>query len=497
MKLRECIQNNELNSILSVLIDKLKKDYLPFWQIHAPHYTDHGERHCENVERKLDEIIPESIKKDLNQYEVFILLCSVWLHDIGMMVCEEGESIEDVRLKHHQRAPKVIYERFSELFNESERAVIGEIARAHRDIDVSTLDETRTLERGNLGSQKIRIQLLAALLRLADACDIIRTSSSLSKITTLPEEAKFYHSLYTRISGIAFEHGRSIIEVDMLAENESEKEVLRKFVVDKIRSELQSIQEVLMNNGIHYFKVNEKFCKPPESMASIKVPPEMMKKIQEDMSADAHSALIRGDAKRAFEACKRIHILGGSVAWEIFAGIATLFEDAKDFKSEAEVLEFGLRFYPNEAHLLRFVGALHFDRLFNWEKAYEHYKKAYEIDPTDEGGCLSYAEICISCKKYDKADQLATQVTENTSDLRMLINAKLIQIWVLYLTRKEKEGSEAIKALTMMMPRNFHEHNKWSYNGISKFLAESSLQQSVKNKLLGLIDMVKNKALEG
>ena len=49
-------------------------------------FTSHGIRHYKRVEARLNEIIPESIKSDLKEAEIFRLLSGVWFHDAGMLM---------------------------------------------------------------------------------------------------------------------------------------------------------------------------------------------------------------------------------------------------------------------------------------------------------------------------------------------------------------------------------------------------------------------------
>ena len=65
--LRQLIVTQDFNNRLKCLNDKIK-DNFRFWQAHSPHFTDHGETHCEALERNLDELIPENVKSTFNEY---------------------------------------------------------------------------------------------------------------------------------------------------------------------------------------------------------------------------------------------------------------------------------------------------------------------------------------------------------------------------------------------------------------------------------------------
>ena len=60
-----------------------------------PYYTDHGIEHSQRILSILDRLTNNIT---LEIYEIFPLICSVWLHDIGMFVGREpGESYDDTR----------------------------------------------------------------------------------------------------------------------------------------------------------------------------------------------------------------------------------------------------------------------------------------------------------------------------------------------------------------------------------------------------------------
>ena len=98
--LRSFLVNADLNNRLSSVEEKLK-GLLQFWQVHSPHYTSHGKDHCEAVERNLEEMIPYQNKVKFNEYEIFLLLCGVFLHDIGIMYANTtDEEKEEIRSSH-------------------------------------------------------------------------------------------------------------------------------------------------------------------------------------------------------------------------------------------------------------------------------------------------------------------------------------------------------------------------------------------------------------
>ncbi len=71
-----------------------------------PYYSDHGVEHSLRILRILDRLTE---KVNLNPFEIAPLLCSVWLHDVGMFVGREtGEAYEMTRKLHHLRSVEYI-----------------------------------------------------------------------------------------------------------------------------------------------------------------------------------------------------------------------------------------------------------------------------------------------------------------------------------------------------------------------------------------------------
>ena len=75
------------------------------WQNHtAPEYfTPHEDSHCNAVEQKIYQLIPKNGTDKIIEKERFLLLVSVWVHDLGMFPNITSESLTDdiVRERHH------------------------------------------------------------------------------------------------------------------------------------------------------------------------------------------------------------------------------------------------------------------------------------------------------------------------------------------------------------------------------------------------------------
>jgi hypothetical protein len=119
-----------------------------------PYYTLHGPQHAQQVENIMAHILaPEhdnknhSVRKIVDRVELFYLLCSAWLHDVGMIAplseSEEAEitqqeiSKEDwLRKEHHNRSREYVEKYWKDLNLETmeDARFIGIVCQAHRGV---------------------------------------------------------------------------------------------------------------------------------------------------------------------------------------------------------------------------------------------------------------------------------------------------------------------------------------------------------------------------
>lgn len=163
---------------LSNLLDNIKKNAIPFLSeiiVTFPEYTPHDIKHSENILSNLGIIIPDPLKEILDEYEIYFLIASAYLHDIGMRrdPTLEGGSPEEIRAEHHLRSETFILKNYSKLGIEDihQAKIIGIICKGHRKEDLSNqrlFDPDYKYKTGHT----INTALLAAFLRLGDELDL-------------------------------------------------------------------------------------------------------------------------------------------------------------------------------------------------------------------------------------------------------------------------------------------------------------------------------------
>jgi len=236
------------------------------------HFTPHGEEHCRAVEDNIHRLIPGLKHKELSEAEKFFLLSSSWLHDIGMLREIYHDDIETneerIRDLHHVRSEKYIVDRYRDVgVYETEAHAFGLLARYHRRrCDISECPEFLSMPLHGT----IRLRLLAAYLRLADALHIDQSRSpakqyAISLTYNIPYRSKLHwlRSNFVLGTEIDTEAKEIIIHFKFPANEDSQnfnKEALKRilkniydFIIQDLNDEINSVKNVLFTSNITYF----------------------------------------------------------------------------------------------------------------------------------------------------------------------------------------------------------------------------------------------------
>lgn len=230
-------------------IRKLAETILIYTSAGFPYYTPHSFVHSSNVEENLDWILTASLKLSLNDYEIFFLVVAAWMHDWGM-VTNPGESPDEVRAVHHIRT-EVNFERFHSMLglSEQEAAIIGRISRGHRKED---LDGPLFDERVIGANIHINVRFLAAVLRLADECDITanRVPELIYYNLNPGPDAATHFKRHMDIGGVGNDGPQKII-FNAIVRDPKGAEAVRQ-LKEKMQGELDGIRNILRDHGILY-----------------------------------------------------------------------------------------------------------------------------------------------------------------------------------------------------------------------------------------------------
>lgn len=237
-------------------------------------FTPHGAPHCQAVEDLLHHLIPDELYCQLTEDERFFLLSSAWLHDIGMIrgiMGEELESVTDeqIREEHHTRSEQFIIRNYREIgVEEPEKEAFGLLSRYHRRrCPLIECPEEINIPNHN----SVRLRLLAAYLRLADALHIDQTRApdaqyAISLAYDIPSKSKLHWLRSKFVLGIDVSVEKKEISVHLKSPiNEIEThgnkpnamertlESIYDLIVQDLAAELDTVKDVLFAANISYF----------------------------------------------------------------------------------------------------------------------------------------------------------------------------------------------------------------------------------------------------
>lgn len=76
--------NTRLYSSLMQIREAMENIWNPETPVIVKNYTDHGERHCERIIKKVKSIIRVNFGSKFTDKEIYLLLAGIYLHDIGL-----------------------------------------------------------------------------------------------------------------------------------------------------------------------------------------------------------------------------------------------------------------------------------------------------------------------------------------------------------------------------------------------------------------------------
>ena len=265
--------------------DNIKIDLYP--------YTPHDYTHSIRVEELLYEFFsPEELNEKLSSEEIFLLLASIWLHDIGMIpqlfsgekVPKEREKMiecnKKVREKHEERSERYISENKDILrLPEDEANALMEICRHHR---FRKYKEFKRLprERKILGDL-VHIPWLIACLRLADAFHIPHRTGIKEK------EFRIYIALgldvISKINWLKSKYAwrvfadKKMFKISIVLKKpprdkypknwDEEMKPLKRMLEIELQNELDAVREILIEGGLPVYLITECKCEEFRNMS--------------------------------------------------------------------------------------------------------------------------------------------------------------------------------------------------------------------------------------
>jgi len=236
VRFREILEDTIFEDRINLLIDDAKNNWL----------RDLGKNdfiHSNSVENNLDRLVPDEIKINENIFdkaEIFLLLYSVYLHDIGRSEDEHHHEKET----YHQILDNP--EKYG-LKNEFEAYAVAEVCYGHAKESEKPIKSIRTnYGIAGLSNKPLNLQFLAALLRLADEVD-----NAYIRVRGIKGQKGSIRNL---IRYIGFDTSRWIIEFQ--SEPITWKDWIElKIIRNYTQTRLNEIKDILELNGILYYQI--------------------------------------------------------------------------------------------------------------------------------------------------------------------------------------------------------------------------------------------------
>ena len=231
-----------------------------------PEYNDHSGLHSMSVIDMCNKLIGKEQILRLNQDELYILLMSCHLHDVGMGITSKeydefrekidfrdyfenhpNASLDRIIRDFHQEFSALFIEKhagFLELPSEAHLHAVMQVVRGHRKTDLFDRNEFPpdfALPNG----RSVCLPYLAALIRLADEIDVdaLRSSVLLFDVDSFESEEEVMYYYRTRACE-RMEITRDTIIMHVRTEDPAVKEALEK-LKDKIQETLELCTRVV------------------------------------------------------------------------------------------------------------------------------------------------------------------------------------------------------------------------------------------------------------
>ncbi len=238
-RFRDILKNNTpLWSRIQILIDDTQNIWL----------RELGKNdfiHAQNVEKILDKLVPDEVKtnKDFFDYgDIFILLASVYLHDIGRRKASlhhELESYNQIR-KYHS----MFY-----LQNHFVGEAVAQVCAAHAEEaewPIAKCDNSYGIFELNDSGRPLDLRRLGALLRISDELE-----NTYTRVNGVINQVSSVRHLIRDINPI---HSKGIIEIQS-EPNTWEDWAQLKAVRDYTDKRVKEVTEYLKQSGLSYYQV--------------------------------------------------------------------------------------------------------------------------------------------------------------------------------------------------------------------------------------------------
>lgn len=200
--------------------------------------NDHGPDHIQKVILRASQLLEHS-SINLSDYEIYVMLMSIHIHDVGNIMGREGHEINSME----------VINKFGVSAGQDriEWDCIFEIAEAHGGNPKDKISELTEVE---ILDYPVRKPLLASLLKLADELAEDRTRASRFQLDAglIPEEAEIYHKYSFCLHSVKIDGLAKQIKLSFDVE---EDDLCKKFKKKVMRDGKEVTEDVFLINEIY------------------------------------------------------------------------------------------------------------------------------------------------------------------------------------------------------------------------------------------------------
>jgi len=338
-----------LDNIIGSIKDNIWNDTL------LQHYTKHGIDHSFRIAKNLGKLLEDfQTFFPLSQYERFLLLAAIFLHDIGMQLPEYADlpikseynikEIEIIRENHHLASYKAIIDsikpnaKFSLGLERCKEDTnnIACLCKYHRKLKLSDLEDT------SWASEKLRLELLGALLRLGDKldADYQRIDMEILNRKDIPTESKFHWWSHYYVKSVSIGNGHIKLYF-RFPEEYKNKDIIKKFKTkreESIKETFLDVYSILYKNDIRLYRNIETGGIEYLPVASLKlVPSDLLGYIKKINQLDSNYKKLSNTQEAVWEIGGVLYSDNGKLV-EALSKILQLMNEHK-YEEAAKIIE--------------------------------------------------------------------------------------------------------------------------------------------------------------
>lgn len=192
--------------------------------------TDHGPEHIQTVISRASDLVSADTC-ELTPYEVYILLTAIHFHDVGNIFGRDEHELKSSKI-FKELGPLASIDRI-------EKHWITRIAETHGGKDKDKLEKLEIQTK--ILNFPVRVQLLAAILKLADELADEYSRASKLKWEQLPKESQVFHKFAHTLKNVSIDHNSRTIELDFYLDKEEATTMYGKagkpdaYLIDEIK----------------------------------------------------------------------------------------------------------------------------------------------------------------------------------------------------------------------------------------------------------------------